>query len=614
MTFQTSGDFEDGAILTAQVLIIGGGACGLTLARQLSEHFDNILVCESGGAAQNAAHAALDAVDMEYGCWQDGEVALRAQYHAALTSHWDPAQQAYGLRCRGLGGATQAWAGKCAPFETLDYESRDWVPQSGWPFGAGTLDPYVARAKQVMGLSSAVYDHGLWARMGKRPPQPDPTGPDWRTVFWEFARSADRATELLRFADAFRRDPPSGVRVLLDATATELHTSDDGSTVAGATVRGLSGRSLRVSAPVCVLATGAIEVPRLLLASRGTHTMGLGNAADQVGRCLMDHPTTIIGQYGGDTASDMAARFGLYAHRASGRTAVYMHGLALSPETQRRHALLNGAVFSDAEHAPDDPFAALRRLARGRSANVLQDSLAVSRSPWRLAKGAVMRGMERGLVPEPLSRALADTALRLFPNAVAQDYRFGKLPHKFVALRFLATTEQPPDPSNRITLSSRCDPLGQPLPRVRWTAGQAARRNLLEMAQRLRRSFQDAGLAVPKLPDWVEADAPDAAPVMDLGHPMGTARMSPSPQTGVTDPDGQVYGVRGLFVAGGAVFPTSGHANPTLMMVALTLRLGDHLVRKHPGRSGPDVGSVTEKQPPAATDLPAVHTSNTTPG
>ncbi len=53
--------------------------------------------------------------------------------------------------------------------------------------------------------------------------------------------------------------------------------------------------------------------------------------------------------------------------------------------------------------------------------------------------------------------------------------------------------------------------------------------------------------------------------------------MHADPHLGVTDPHCRVHSVRNLFVSGGSVFPTSGHANPTFTLVALAIRLADHL-------------------------------------
>ena len=61
------------------------------------------------------------------------------------------------------------------------------------------------------------------------------------------------------------------------------------------------------------------------------------------------------------------------------------------------------------------------------------------------------------------------------------------------------------------------------------------------------------------------------------GHHIGTVRMGDSAATGVVDANCRVFGVNNLYVAGSAVFPTSSQANPTLTIVAMALRLADHL-------------------------------------
>jgi choline dehydrogenase-like flavoprotein len=63
------------------------------------------------------------------------------------------------------------------------------------------------------------------------------------------------------------------------------------------------------------------------------------------------------------------------------------------------------------------------------------------------------------------------------------------------------------------------------------------------------------------------------------GHHIGTARMGRDPRTSVVDPNARVHDVANLYIAGSAVFPTSSQANPTLTLLALSLRLADHLAR-----------------------------------
>jgi choline dehydrogenase-like flavoprotein len=64
------------------------------------------------------------------------------------------------------------------------------------------------------------------------------------------------------------------------------------------------------------------------------------------------------------------------------------------------------------------------------------------------------------------------------------------------------------------------------------------------------------------------------------GHHIGTARMGKDPETSVVDANCKVHHVDNLYIAGSAVFPTSGQANPTLTIAALSLRLADHLAQK----------------------------------
>jgi choline dehydrogenase-like flavoprotein len=76
------------------------------------------------------------------------------------------------------------------------------------------------------------------------------------------------------------------------------------------------------------------------------------------------------------------------------------------------------------------------------------------------------------------------------------------------------------------------------------------------------------------------ADADDPWPISrDASHHMGTTRMGNDPSTSIVDRDCRIHGIANLYVAGSSVFPTSGSANPTLTIVALSLRLANHLSR-----------------------------------
>ena len=141
-----------------------------------------------------------------------------------------------------------------------------------------------------------------------------------------------------------------------------------------------------------------------------------------------------------------------------------------------------------------------------------------------------------------------------------------------------------PEAANRIRLSAETDRNGQPLPQVRWKGGETEMRTLARFGTLIAQEFARAGLPVPVLEDWIREGQGNVA-VIDMAHSAGTTRMSADPKTGGVDADCRVHGMENLHVAGASVFPTSGHANPTLMIVALATRLADHLTRQAQARS-----------------------------
>lgn len=570
--------------LDCDIVIAGGGPCGLSIAQELIGSGLRVLVLESGLLQESEEHAALNTVEMANGAADGAVQAVRAAYHSALPSAWDAQQQGFGVRCRGLGGSTQAWAGKSAGFSGIDFEARPWVPQSGWPVSRETLAPYLERAAGRLNLGPNCYDDSFWQHSGQPPPEPAIDRGDFTSFFWQFARSRLNPLGILRAGAEFKALEAPNVRVLLNATVTKLHTDSSGARFERLEVRSLCGRQAVIRARACVLAASAIENARLLLLSADTHGAGLGNRNGLVGRCLTDHVQAEIGSFGAAAAKSVSQRFGFYGLRHQGRSHMYSHGLSLSAARQRAEHLLNGAVYFSEQRSADDPVSALGRLLRRRSRSPRADLLALARSPGALIQAAGVKALESDRMPGGLRRLVVGNVVRRLPNMAARNYRFRGLPHKLDGAAAMAIAEQAPDPENRITLSARRDRLGLPLPQVNWRAGPAERRTLMRMGQVMQQAFAVAGLPRPVLPEWIAEGRPDEAAVIDMGHTGGTTRMSAGPATGVVNADQRLHDVRGLYAAGGSVMPTPGHANPTLMMVAMSIRLADHLKAEFAGQ------------------------------
>jgi nucleoside-diphosphate-sugar epimerase len=149
--------------------------------------------------------------------------------------------------------------------------------------------------------------------------------------------------------------------------------------------------------------------------------------------------------------------------------------------------------------------------------------------------------------------------------------------HKLTHAGLLCSVEQRPDPESRIRLSHRRDRLGLPIAQIDWRINKQEKASVARLGTLIRQESVRLGLPAPALVPWIREGHYERAEFADVAHPTGTTRMGHDPRESVVDENCQVHGVSGLFVAGSSVFPTAGHANPTLMIVALAARLADRL-------------------------------------
>jgi choline dehydrogenase-like flavoprotein len=571
---------EQDATRECDVLIVGAGPAGLTVARGLSKSGLHVVAVESGKANPGPGDPDLNAVDADPDAWSPAQAALRQAYHGpqfSAAAPFDHDTQRYGVRARGIGGSTRAWAGKLAAFPQIDFEARPWASSPGWPIARQSLQPYMDKAAQWLNLGPNLYDDALWSVMRRMPPDPALDSATLQSFFWQFSRSRLDQTDVMRVGPEFLRHRDERFTLLTNATAVEVLTDETGGRATGVRLANADGARAVIRARAVVLAASAVENARLLLLSRARQAAGLGNGHDQVGRCLMDHPGGRIAVFDRRAIPHLADRFGFFSLRHPRGVAMYQRGLTLPPGRQRMLQVLNAACYLMSERASDNPWDALKRLMHRRSNQPLADIWAVMKSPGLLAKGIGRRAVQSRHVPAALRTFIVEQTIRLNPNFAVEEFLTGGLPHKLTRVTLDGLSEQEPDPANRVTLSARTDALGVPLPHVRWRIGEAPRRSLAVLGRTVAEEFARVGLPPPQLADWIVHNRLDEAELVDMAHSFGTTRMSETPQTGVVNRDCRVHGTQNVYVAGGSVFPTSGHANPTLMIVALSLRLAEHL-------------------------------------
>lgn len=368
MKIENLSAFEAGTVFETDLVVIGGGPAGLTIAQEFLNSSTQVLIVESGLLDETPDHAVLAELESVGEPYTDAQLCKRSAFHGSSSSIWSQERQPYGVRCRALGGSSHAWAGKSAPFDPIDFVRRPWIPNSGWPIEYETLQPFVRRAAQVMNL-------------GLKQPEPRFTTDSLHSFYWQFARSRLDHLDIMRFGPEFVTHDADNVRVLLNATATRIGLAPDGGSFKDLEISTLGGTRSTVRARVAVIAASGIENPRLLLASNSVHKCGIGNAYDRVGRFLMDHPGARIGRFRSDRMAPIIDRFGFYAVKSGGRVDMFMHGLALTSAIQKQEELSNSAVYFMMERAPDDPWDALKRLLREKAPSLPRTSFPLPLAP-----------------------------------------------------------------------------------------------------------------------------------------------------------------------------------------------------------------------------------------
>lgn len=523
----------------ARICIIGSGAAGIALACELDGCGFDVHLIEAGGR------------DDQIGDFYEGSATL---------PHPEPRE----FRRIGFGGTTAVWGGRCVPFDPIDFERREYLPNSGWPITYDEVARFYPAAMEYC-------DAGRFDFLAKT--SLPGAGPLIREFDGDEAIDVahiERYSLPTNFGVRYRPQlqKSTNVTVLLGLRCVRLNRAVGDDKIESAELIDVGGRRHTVRAAVFVLATGGIEVPRLLLAS-DTAGGGLGNLGGCLGRFYMCHFENTLGRIVPRKKS-VAFRFertddGVYCRRQIRFTAAAQHEHRLPNMVFRLHF----PSYSDAAHRSS----VMSAIFLAKSAlvpeyrTILQQQTQAITSPPHAHVVNVLRDLP-GLArfgSEWLFRirlARRKLPYTLVPNAD------GSYPLEF-------NCEQTPDLSNRVTLREDADRHGLPKVHIAWRiADQDA-----EAAQRafrlLRDSLGRSGAAELLLND--ELLGRQIAHSIPLGHHMGTARMASNAKTGVVDGNCAVFGLPNLFVASSAVFPTCSYANPTLTIVALAVRLARHL-------------------------------------
>jgi choline dehydrogenase-like flavoprotein len=519
--------FESGTTFDADICIIGAGAAGITIALQLSNTKYRVVLLESGGYRRETRVQDLYAGD-----------SIGEKYFEGLQY----------CRTRCFGGSTNCWGGICTPLNEIDFEKRPWVPWSGWPIAYSELIPWLRQAHDICGPGPFLYDSRAWEEIGLEPSEFD------SSLFTPFVWHYNSRVWSRNFGRKFRQEltQSENVRVLLHANATELLTDASVRRLERVRIQTLEGKVNHVKARAFVLACGGIENARLLLASKTQCPAGLGNDQDLVGRFFHEHLSVPCGMLLTSSCRAKQDKAALLSKLSRLGGTFCLPGLSLTPSVQAKCKALNGSISFDPVYGNDSAWTALERVRRG----------------WKSKR--LDRRVLRDI--ETIACDCGPLLCQIWQRIAHGDRPRGAPDRYFV----FARAEQAPNPNSRVILSNEVDQLGMRRSCLEWRTTHLDRQAIRLMAQ-----FAETELSRLKFGEMIPAtwlgleEWPE-----DLAggpHHMGTTRMSDDPGSGVVDRDCRVHALHGLYIAGSSVFPTGGHANPTMSIVALAIRLAAHL-------------------------------------
>lgn len=507
----------------ADVVIIGAGAAGGVLAKELSEAGVRVVVLEAGPLRDPQKDFASDELAMTALGWQETRLVDGAH----------PLKMGHNNSGKGVGGGTLHWTGVMLRFHASDFRTKtlDGVGED-WPITYEDLAPYYDKIDKQVAVSGP--RHFPWGEFhGPYPyPERDPLSPN----AYLFLKGCEKlqipavTTPLAILSAPFEGRPPcinrgfcnqgcmpnakfstlishipkavrAGADLRPNAMATRIVMGKDG--LAKGVEYIYEGSTHFQKAKIVIVSAYAVETPRLLLNSATPQFPdGLANSSGYVGKCLMTH-----------SSYDVYAKFDEEVRLYKGTP-----------------------VLASTQHFYEtDPN---RGFARGYTLH------AHGARPLAFVKG-IAQSEEGPLWGERL-------------REVALDYNFYG--------RITMVGEVLPNIENAVTLADEKDDHGIPRARVTFSYGENDRRLIRHAVESMSSILRAAG-------GKVEFVVPDTA------HLMGGCRMGNDPRTSVVNSYGQTHDIPNLFVCDASIFVTSGGANPTNTVMALALRTADYIIQ-----------------------------------
>lgn len=500
----------------ANIVIVGSGAAGISLALSLKNYKGEVLLIEGGKEDYSDDSQSL----------YEGDI-LRRDLPSGLV----------GSRSRFFGGSTNCWAGGLGVFDKIDFEYRDWIKNSGWPIFFEDLEPYYKRAARFLDI-----DYKTINNLGKEK-WLNFSGFEYRNLIF---------TKNTNFKTIFRKDleKQKNLEIIFSMNLVQLHRGN--SRINIASFENYSGDQLDVQADIFVLALGGIENARALLltAKKDNYQDAIGNHSNHLGRYFSDHPiapcATFVPLKGKKIKLDINE---IEVSSGPGFRPFYKFPDVL----QKKYKTLNSCLQFQSQELP------------------LGDA---ENSAWTINQYITNRSNRTPSIKD-VSNVLMN------PLTILKKYlqRTGTIDRKSrLAVRF--QVEQAPISGNRVILSNDVDSLGLRKVALDFDFTDIERHTVDVAVSFLASRIYDEKIGILKYDQSLIDTLSEKLMPKDLRggqHHSGTTKMSLMAEGGVVDKNLSVWHYPNLFILGGSCFPSNGWVNPTFTIIAMAMRLSDHL-------------------------------------
>ena len=543
---------QNDQIIQVDVAVVGSGPAGIVLSLELAKSGHSVALFESGRLNFNKASQQLGDADQ-----------FDPNFHAPMAD----------CTRRQLGGTSTIWGGRCLPYDPVDFDQRKHIAHADWPVTYDDLSAYFQRTCDYFFCGQAEFDiHHI---PGIEQKSIVPGLPDEHIL----TSTLERWSLPTNFGKEYFTDLKQSqqIKVFYGLTCTEIETVEAGNRVFCLHTKTLSKKILKIKARKYILAGGALNTMRLLMASDGRHPGGIGNHSGLLGRFYMGHLSGDIAAVHFTTPPEKTI-FGfdrdlsqIYLRRRFSFAREFQHEKELTNVV----AWLGTPPFGDPTHG-----SGVFSLAYLALSSPIVGKYLTAKAIRETAIGQDRKNLYRFHIKNILSDL--GKILTFVPSFGYQRFiAKRKVPALFI---YSASNEYPlhyhaeqvPNFDSRVTLSRKTDELGM-------------RRLNID----LRYGDQDIDSVVRAHQYWDEylqkhncgylryfSDDPTASiweQASDGFHQNGGTRMSVQDSDGVVSPNCNVHGFDDLFVASSSIFVTSGQANSTFMIVAFALRLADFL-------------------------------------